>query len=109
MPLDDVTLAVVRAVGPVALSAASRHGQPAPTTAAVAVGQLGDEVALYLDDGPRPGGRASTIVDLTRAEPHVLRDGVLDGEEVLAVARGELDPFTTAMPPDDDPPADPTG
>lgn len=101
MPLDDVALAVVRAVGPLALTAAAQSGQPAPTTAGAAIDQLGDEVAYYLDDGPRPGGSGSTIVDLTREEPAILRPGNLDDEEVLAVARGELDPFATTMPPPD--------
>lgn len=103
MPLDDVALAVVRAVGPLALTGASQSGQAPPTTAGVAIDQLGDEVELYLDDGPRPGGAGSTIVDLTREEPAILRPGSLDADEVLAVARGELDPFATTMPPPDDP------
>lgn len=101
MPLDDVALAVVRAVGPLALSGASQSGQPAPTTAGAAIDQLGDEVDYYLDDGPRPGGSGSTIVDLTREEPAILRPGSLDDDEVLAVARGELDPFATTMPAPD--------
>ena len=101
MPLDDVALAVVRAVGPLALTGASRRGTPAPTTAGAALDQLGDTVDLYLDDGPRPGGAGSTIVDLTRAAPHILRAGTLDNDEVLAVARGDLDPFATTMPEPD--------
>lgn len=103
MPLDDVALAVVRAVGPLAVTAASRSGQAPPTTADAAIDQLGDEVEHYLDDGPRPGVAGSTIVDLTRERPQVLRDGTLDRDEVLAVARGELDPFTTTMPDDPEP------
>ncbi|MFA9430155.1 L-threonylcarbamoyladenylate synthase [Egicoccus sp. AB-alg2] len=110
MPLDDVGLAVVRAVGPLAVTAAARTGEPAPATAAAAHEQLGDAVELYLDDGPRPTGAASTIVDLTREEPQVLRAGALDADEVLAVARGELDPFAATMPPPEpDSPADDAG
>ncbi|MFA9445034.1 L-threonylcarbamoyladenylate synthase [Egicoccus sp. AB-alg6-2] len=102
MPLDDLALAVVRAVGPVASTAASRRGGPAPTTAEAARDQLGEAVELYLDDGARPGRSASTVVDLTRRQPHVLRDGPLDSAEVLKVARGELDPFAATMPDDRD-------
>ncbi|MBS3941049.1 MAG: threonylcarbamoyl-AMP synthase [Actinobacteria bacterium] len=106
MPLDDVALAVVRAVGPLALTGAAQSGQSSPTTAGAAIDQLGDEVEYYLDDGPRPGGSGSTIIDLTRAEPAILRPGNLDDDEVLAVARGELDPFATTMPPPDPEPGE---
>jgi L-threonylcarbamoyladenylate synthase len=94
MPLDDVALAVVRAVGPVAVTSANAAGQhPPPPTAPAVAALLGDDVACYLDDGPRAADAASTIVDLTRREPVVLRAGALPTDEVLAVARGEVDPF----------------
>jgi L-threonylcarbamoyladenylate synthase len=96
MPLDDVALAVVRTVGPTAVTAANAAGRPAPTSAEEVAEQLGDAVALILDDGPRSGGAPSTVVDLTRDVAHVLRVGALDSELVLAVARGELDPIEAA-------------
>jgi L-threonylcarbamoyladenylate synthase len=97
MPLDDVALDVVRTVGPTAVTAANAAGRPAPRSAAEVQEQLGDHVALILDDGPRDGGAASTVVDLTRSVPYVLRQGALDDELVLAVARGELDPVEAAL------------
>jgi L-threonylcarbamoyladenylate synthase len=96
MPLDDVALEVIRAVGPLAVTSANRSGRPPAATAAAAEQQLGNAVHLYLDDGPREGGVASTIVDLTRRVPHVLRVGALDDELVMAVAEGELDPLEAA-------------
>lgn len=101
MPFDPVALDVIRAIGPTAVTSANRSGQPAATTAAGAAEQLGDDVAVYLDGGERTALEPSTIVDLTRAEPHVLREGALDTDEVLAVARGELDPMDAAGPPED--------
>lgn len=98
MPLDDVALAVIRAVGPLAVSSANVSGDPAATTAGEAREQLGDRVAVYLDAGPRSELRPSTIVDLTRSEPGILREGSLDSDEVRAVARGELDPLEAAGP-----------
>lgn len=92
MPLDDVALAVIRGLGPLALTAAAQPDHEPATTAAGVAEEFGDEVAVTLDDGPRERGVLSTIVDLTRREPHVLREGGLDTEAVLAVARGELDP-----------------
>lgn len=96
MPLDDVTLAVVRAVGPLAVTGAHRVGQPARASVEEIAADLGDEVTTYLDVGPREPETVSTIVDLTRREPHLLREGTLPGELVLAVARGELEPLAAA-------------
>ncbi len=96
MPLDDLTLDLIRQVGPIATTSANLSGQPAATTAADAHLQLGDLVELYLDDGERGDLTASTIVDVTREEPEVLREGPLPSADVLAVARGELDPLEAA-------------
>ncbi len=96
MPLDEVTLAVIRAVGPLAVTSANVAGHAPPTTAGDAAGQLGDHVAVVLDDGPRTAAVPSTIVDLTREEPDILRTGDLDPDDVLAVARGTLDPITAS-------------
>ena len=96
MPLDDVTLAVIREVGPVAVTTANLSGQPPATTAEEAREQLGSRVRHYVDDGPRTGGVGSTIVDLTRGTARVLRVGVVSEEDALAVAAGELDPLEAA-------------
>lgn len=96
MPLDDVTLDLIRAVGPLAVTSANLSGRPAATTAADAHGQLGELVAIYLDAGERNVTSPSTIVDLTRGDARVLRDGPLPHDDVLAVARDELDPIEAA-------------
>ncbi len=96
MPLDDVVLDVVRTVGPTAVTAANAAGLPAPRSAEEVQEQLGDRIALILDDGPRVAGASSTVVDLTRSVPYILRQGDLDEALVLAVARGELDPVEAA-------------
>jgi L-threonylcarbamoyladenylate synthase len=93
MPLDEVALEVIRAVGPLAVSSANRAGEPAATSASAAAAALGDAVDCYLDDGARTADAGSTVLDLTRHEPVVLRSGSLPDDEVLAVARGEVDPF----------------
>lgn len=96
MPLDEVALEVIRVVGPLAVTSANRAGQPPATTVAEARDQLGATVRHYLDDGPRPVPTASTIVDLTRREPHVLREGVIAEVDALAVVAGDLDPLDAA-------------
>ncbi len=96
MPLDEVALEVVRAVGPLAVTAANAVAGEPPSTAGDAVAQLGARVAAVLDDGPRPAQLRSTIVDLTRARPQVLREGVVPTSLVLEVAEGRVDPLDAA-------------
>jgi tRNA threonylcarbamoyl adenosine modification protein (Sua5/YciO/YrdC/YwlC family) len=86
MPLHPVALDLLRDVGPMAVSSANISGSQPAADAADAVAQLGESVAVYLDGGPSGEPVASTIVDLTGAEPLVLREGavpVADVQEVL--------------------------
>lgn len=92
MPMDEVTLDVIREVGPLAVTSANRSGRPPARTVDEARQALGEAVAVYVDGGTRSDAAPSTIVDLTRREPHVLREGSVPGEQALAVARGELAP-----------------
>lgn len=96
MPADDVALDVIARVGPLAVTSANRSGQPPASTCTDALAQLGADVDVYLDGGPRGEGLASTIVDLTGAEPRVLRVGALAVEDVLDVAAGRLGPIEAA-------------
>jgi L-threonylcarbamoyladenylate synthase len=91
MPQDQVALELLQETGPMAVTSANRTGEPSPSTAAEARDQLGDSVSVYLDDGPRIGGAASTIVDLTGDQPRLLRRGAISVgrlREVAAVVAG---------------------
>ncbi|GAA5165204.1 L-threonylcarbamoyladenylate synthase [Ornithinimicrobium tianjinense] len=85
MPDDEVALALLAEVGPMAVTSANVTGQPAAQTGQEALDQLGGAVATYLDDGPRTGGLPSTILDCTGEEPVVLRLGALSTEEIRGV------------------------
>ena len=108
MPDDETALALLREVGPMAVSSANRTGYPASRTIVDAATQLGPSVEFYLDAGPVTGGLASTIVDCTRERPVVLRHGALAEDEVMAVVEAvveaaggdalELSPDTTSTP-----------
>jgi tRNA threonylcarbamoyl adenosine modification protein (Sua5/YciO/YrdC/YwlC family) len=78
MPLHPVAIELLEKTGPLAVSSANRSGQPPAQTAAEARVQLGEDVAVYLEDGPAATGVASTIVDLTGLTPQVVREGALD-------------------------------
>ena len=86
LPDDELARDLLRRTGPLAVSSANRSGRPAATTAQEAVEQLGEHVAVVLDDGPRAGSAASTIVDCTGPAPRVLRVGALPVDRLRDVA-----------------------
>lgn len=85
MPLHPVAIELLESTGPMAVSSANRHGRPPAQTAAEARTQLGEDVAVYLEDGQAPGGVASTIVDLTGGRPRILRVGAVSAAELRDV------------------------
>ena len=85
MPAHPVALAVLAETGPLAVSSANRSGMPAATTAADALRQLGEDVAVYLDSGSVESGVPSTILDLTGARPRLRRLGALTTEQLRTV------------------------
>jgi L-threonylcarbamoyladenylate synthase len=85
MPLHPVAIELLREVGPMAVSSANVSGRPAAVTAADARNQLGDLVEVYLEAGPSARQAASTIVDLTSAQPRVLREGPVTAAAIAEV------------------------
>ena len=76
VPSHPIARALIRAAGvPVAAPSANRSGHVSPTTAAHVDADLGDKVAMILDDGPSAIGVESTVVDLSGPEPVLLRAG----------------------------------
>lgn len=92
MPLHPVALELLREVGPMAVSSANHTGQAPPSTADGARTQLGDSVSVYLDGGPSGEPVASTIVDLTQAQPRLLREGAIKREDLADVLGVDVDP-----------------
>ena len=96
-PAHPIAQALLRAAGrPIAAPSANRSGRISPTTAAHVADELGDSVALILDDGPCPVGIESTVLDLTGAMPALLRPGGVPLEQ-LAEVFGEIE---TIVPDD---------
>ncbi|MFK3984897.1 L-threonylcarbamoyladenylate synthase [Micromonospora sp. NPDC050397] len=85
MPLHPVAIEVLRETGPMAVSSANKHGQPAAVTAEEARDQLGYAVRAYLEAGPCPDPVPSTIVDLTGEAPRVVRQGAIPLEKLRDV------------------------
>jgi L-threonylcarbamoyladenylate synthase len=83
VPGHPVALAVLRSFGGgVAAPSANRFGRVSPTRAEHVRADLGSEVDLVIDGGSARVGVESTIVDLSRGEPTLLRPGGLPREEL---------------------------
>lgn len=64
--------------GPLTSTSANRSGQKECVTAQEVMEKIGDDLDLILDGGATPGGKGSTIIDITQTPPVVLRVGVID-------------------------------
>lgn len=87
MPLHPVLLALLARSGPLAVTTANQRGLPAPVDMDDAVLQMGSAAALALDAGHLgpDSGHASTIVDVTGAEPRIVRPGAIDEDRLRRV------------------------
>ncbi|MCK6547462.1 threonylcarbamoyl-AMP synthase [Myxococcota bacterium] len=86
VPAHPLALAMLRAHGGgVAAPSANRFGKVSPTTAAHVRADLGTDVDFVLDGGPCDVGIESTIVDVSGAEPVILRPGGVTKEELEGV------------------------
>jgi tRNA threonylcarbamoyl adenosine modification protein (Sua5/YciO/YrdC/YwlC family) len=81
VPKHEVTLELLRAAGPLMTTSANLHGKEPAMNADEAASLTG--VAAILDGGPAPGGVASSVLDLTGPEPHVLREGAISTAHLL--------------------------
>jgi tRNA threonylcarbamoyl adenosine modification protein (Sua5/YciO/YrdC/YwlC family) len=81
IPKHKVALDLLRHAGPLMTTSANMHGRD-PAMTAEEAGALGGVMAV-LDGGSAPGGTASTVLDLTGPEPHVLREGAIPTPDLI--------------------------
>jgi L-threonylcarbamoyladenylate synthase len=74
---------VVIALGVLVATSANLPGQPDPRRVEDVPPAIREGVAVVVDGGELPG-TPSTVVDLTAAEPGVLREGAVPAREILA-------------------------
>jgi tRNA threonylcarbamoyl adenosine modification protein (Sua5/YciO/YrdC/YwlC family) len=65
IPDNEITLALLKEVGPLAVSSANLTGEPAATNVDEAEESFGSKVGVYLDGGATKSSKPSTILDLT--------------------------------------------
>jgi L-threonylcarbamoyladenylate synthase len=85
--------------GPLAGPSANRSSHLSPTAAQHVRDELGDEVDLILDGGPCSVGIESTVLDLSRDVPAILRPGAIRREQIEEVigARVEFKQLVTEV------------
>jgi L-threonylcarbamoyladenylate synthase len=87
VPDHAVTLALLAAAGPLAVSSANRSGEPEALDAddvAIAFADC-DEPAATLDGGRVAGGVASSVVDLSGPRARLVREGALPRADIERV------------------------
>lgn len=70
---------------PLTSTSANLAGQPPATTVAQARAYFGDEVECYLDDGPREGAAASTVVEFLGGAAYLRRSGAIATDRIESV------------------------
>ena len=83
MPNHPLALALLRMVGPLAVTSANISGGKNTTSAQEVLAQLKGRVHLVVDGGRTPGGVPSTVVDCTSDKPAILRAGPISMEDLM--------------------------
>ncbi len=84
IPDHPVALRLIEEFGPLITTSANVHSHKSPRTCQDAIDDLGSSISIYLDAGPAPIGRPSTIVQFTEGEISMLRQGDVTEEEIKA-------------------------
>ena len=83
IPDHDLLRVLLYRVGPLTATSANRHGDRPCSEVAAALSSLVGAPDLVLDGGELPGGRVSTLVDLSTEEGRVIRRGAVGWEQSL--------------------------
>lgn len=86
VPEHPVARAILMAARlPIAAPSANLFSRPSPTRAAHVLEDLGGRIDMVVDAGPTRVGVESTVLDLTRQPPVVLRPGAVTLEQLQAL------------------------
>lgn len=86
IPAHPVPVALAEGLGTAIVgTSANLSGQPSPLTAHEASLQLSDRVDSIIDGGRCPGGKESTVIDVTGEKPAILREGAITRVEIEQV------------------------
>jgi L-threonylcarbamoyladenylate synthase len=83
MPQNKIALALIKALGhPIAAPSANLSGRPSGTTARHVLQDFAGKIDMILDGGPVAVGVESTVLDLSRKPPAILRPGAITQEDL---------------------------
>ena len=99
-PSNKIAQALIEASGGyIAAPSANRSGRPSPTLAKYCMEDLDGRVEMIIDGGEVGIGLESTIVDLTDAQPTILRPGFIN-RKMLEEIIGTVEVDRTLITPD---------
>lgn len=83
---NPVAIELAREAGSaITATSANASGKPPTVSADGVVEYFGGKVSVVIDGGEVTGGKGSTIVDITGKTPKIVREGVVDADEILMV------------------------
>ncbi|MEJ2697149.1 MAG: L-threonylcarbamoyladenylate synthase [Candidatus Sulfobium sp.] len=89
IPGESFALRLARFMGiPLTATSANISGHPPAQSPDKVVEYFGGRVDLLVDEGRTPGGKPSTIIDVTGPEVRIVREGAISREEILTSLRG---------------------
>lgn len=84
MPGESFALHLARALPyPITATSANLSGMPAAVSAEDVRRYFGRGLDLLVDGGRTPGGRPSTILDVSGAVPEIVREGIIAASEIM--------------------------
>jgi L-threonylcarbamoyladenylate synthase len=84
IPDHPVALALLKLIGPLAVTSANLSGKENASTAQEVLAQLDGRFHLILDGGQTPGGMPSTVIDCTKPGLTILREGPIRLKDLQA-------------------------
>ncbi len=106
MPDSDAALSLISAADlPIAAPSANRSGSPSPTNARHVQDDLAEDI-LVLDAGECSVGVESTVIDVTRRRPIILRPGAVT-KEMIEKCIGQVDIADAFSEAEEEKPASP--
>jgi len=89
IPAHPIPIALAEGIeAPIVGTSANLSGKPSVLTADEVYAQFGDRIDLVVNGGRCPGGKESTVVDVTGETPFILREGAIAREELEQVYEG---------------------
>jgi L-threonylcarbamoyladenylate synthase len=91
MPANQVAQELIRVSGrPLAAPSANISGRPSPTTASHVIHDLDGKIDAVIDAGTATIGVESTVIDLSREKPAILRPGYISAKNIEKII-GEVE------------------